>query len=280
VDADPRIAVEREDGMSATRERPPRLLVAFACLVSILLVAPTLVVIPMSFTNQQTFKFPPPGWSTKWYSRFFSDPEWYNAALLSLKVAAVVVVVSTVLGTVAALALNRGRGPWKGPVRALLLAPIIVPGVIFAIGIYYVFLRWHLANTFLGFVFAHSVLALPLVIIAVTASLAGFDEGLERAAASLGAGPIATFRQVTLPIILPGVLTGALFAFLTSFDEAIVSLFLSSQDNRTLPVQMFQSVTSNVDPTIAASSTMLVVLSTSVLFIGGIIISRRRVRSA
>jgi putative spermidine/putrescine transport system permease protein len=266
--------------MTARRERPPVLLVVFACVVAIVLVAPTLIVIPMSFTSEQTFAFPPEGWSTQWYENFFSDPEWYESALLSLKVAAVVVVLATTLGTIAAFALMRGRGPWKTPTRALLFAPIIVPGVIIAISVYYVFLKWNLVTTFRGFVFAHTVLAIPLVILPVSASLAGFDRGLERAATSLGASPFAAFRQVTLPIILPGVLTGALFAFLTSFDEAIVSLFISGPAVRTLPVQMYGSVTASVDPTIAAASTMVIVVSTSLLFIAAIFLSRRRIRSA
>ncbi len=264
--------------MSVRAERPPRLLAAFACVVGLLLVAPTLIVVPMSFTNRQNFGFPPKGFSAEWYSRFFSDPDWYKAALLSLRVAAVVVVLSTALGTLAALSLYRGKGPWRTPARALLLAPIIVPGVITAIAVYYVFLRWHLTASFNGFVLAHTVLAIPLVIISVSASLAGFDEGLERAAASLGAPPFATFRRVTLPLIMPGVLTGGLFAFLTSFDEAIVSLFLSGPGERTLPVQMYQSITAAVDPTIAAASTMLIVLSTTLLFVVGIVASRRRTR--
>jgi putative spermidine/putrescine transport system permease protein len=261
-------------------DKKPRVLSAFASLVAVLLVAPTLVVIPMSFTNQANFTFPPPGLSTRWYHNFFTDPEWYQAAILSLKVAGVVVVLATTLGTLAALALTRGSGWWRTPARALLIAPIIVPGVVAAIGIYYVFLKWHLTGHFIGFVLAHTILAIPLVIIAVTASLASFDEGLERAAASLGANKFATFRSVTMPLILPGVLTGALFAFLTSFDEAIISLFLSVPGSRTLPVQMFQSVTNSVDPTIAASSTMLIVVSTSLLFIAGIVASRRRLKHA
>jgi len=266
--------------MSPRRDRSPVLLVAFAWLVGVLLVAPTLIVIPLSFTDQQNFSFPPDGWSTKWYRNFFQNPEWYESALLSLRVAVVVVLLATVLGTVGAFALVRGRGIWRTPARALLIAPVIVPGVIVAIAIYYIFLRWHLTQTYLGFVLAHTVLAIPLVILAVNASLAGFDEGLERAAASLGAGPVATFFRVTLPMIMPGVLTGALFAFLTSFDEAIISLFLAGPGQRTLPVQMFQSITASVDPTIAAASTMVIVLSTALLFIAGIVASRRRIRRA
>lgn len=261
---------------AAGRGRP--LLVAWCALLSVVLIAPTLVVVPMGFTSAQTFAFPPPGWSTRWYKSFFSNPQWYDAALLSLKVALIVVVLATVLGTAASLAVARGRGRWTGALRSLFLAPMIVPGVITAIGIYIVFLKWHLTETVLGFVLAHTMMALPLVIITVGASLQSLDRSLERAAASLGANPWRTFTGVTLPLIMPGMLTGALFAFLTSFDEAIISLFLSGPSNRTLPVQMYMSVTAEIDPTIAAASTMVIVTSTSLLLIAGIFASHRRTR--
>lgn len=263
---------------SAYTKRRPWALIAFCSLVSLVLVAPTLVVIPLSFTSGDTFAFPPSDWSTRWYTNFFEDPEWYNALFLSLKVGLLVVVFATVLGTLAAFALTRGAGIWITPSRIILLAPIIVPGVIVAIAVYYVFLRWHLTQTTMGFVLAHTVHAVPLVIVAVSASLAGFDRGLERAAASLGAGPASTFLRVTLPGIAPGILTGALFAFLTSFDEAIVSLFLSGPGVRTLPVQMYSSITDAVDPTIAAASTMGIAFSTSLLLIAGIVVTRRSAR--
>ena len=195
---------------AAGRGRP--LLVAWCALLSVVLIAPTLVVVPMGFTSAQTFAFPPPGWSTRWYKSFFSNPQWYDAALLSLKVALIVVVLATVLGTAASLAVARGRGRWTGALRSLFLAPMIVPGVITAIGIYIVFLKWHLTETVLGFVLAHTMMALPLVIITVGASLQSLDRSLERAAASLGANPWRTFTGVTLPLIMPGMLTGALFA--------------------------------------------------------------------
>jgi putative spermidine/putrescine transport system permease protein len=251
----------------------------FCVLVGILLVAPTLVVIPMAFTSAESFQFPPPGFSTRWFHEFFSDPNWMDAAVLSLKVAIVVSLLATALGTLASFALVRGRGPWRAPAQGFLLAPMIVPGVIVAIGIYAVFLKWKLTATFQGFVLAHLVLAIPLVIVPVSASLQTLDRRLEQAAASLGATPFATFRQVTLPLILPAMLTGALFAFLTSFDEAIVSLFISGPFDRTLPVQLYQSVTSSLTPTIAAASTLVIALSTSLRFIAAIIASRRRIKN-
>lgn len=263
--------------MNAVHERRP-FLGALCWLIGLFLVAPTLVAVPVSFTSGQTFKFPPPGFSTQWYEKFFSDPAWVDSAVLSLKVAAVVVVLSTTLGTLAAFALARSRGRWKASAQGFLLAPMIVPGVITAIAIYSVFLKWHLTETLMGFVLAHTVLAIPLVVISVRASLQTFDRRLEQAAASLGAGPWATWFHVTLPMIMPGVLTGALFAFLTSFDEAIVSLFLSGPTTRTLPVQLYRNMTQMVDVTVAAASTMVIVLSTSALFIGAIIASRRRTK--
>jgi putative spermidine/putrescine transport system permease protein len=267
--------------MAAADDRGRRpFLAGFCCLVALLLVAPTLVVVPMSFTEKNTFQFPPHGFTTHWYSKFFTDPDWFNAAILSLKVAGIVVVVATTLGTLAAFGLVRGRGWWKGPVQGLLLAPMIVPGVITAIAIYYVFLQWHLTATLLGYVFAHTVLALPLVIVPIGASLQTIDRRLEQAAASLGAKPVTTFLRVTLPLIAPAMLTGALFAFLTSFDEAIVSLFLAGPFSRTLPVQLYQSVTDSIDPTIAATSSMLIVVTTSVLFLVAIVVSRRRIGRA
>jgi putative spermidine/putrescine transport system permease protein len=176
----------------------------------------------------------------------------------------------------AAFALVRGTGWWRAPLNGFLLAPMIVPGVITAIAIYYVFLQWHLTATFLGFVLAHSVVALPFVVITVGTSLQGVDRRLERAAASLGAGPTATFFHVTLPLIAPGMLTGGLFAFLISFDEAIISLFLSGPFNRTLPVQLYQSVSTTLTPTIAAASTLIIAMSSAILLLTAIVASRRR----
>jgi putative spermidine/putrescine transport system permease protein len=250
--------------MSATKG-PSKLLIAAAVLIGVWLLAPMLVVIPMSLTDRRSLGFPPSGWSLQWYERFFTEEQWHGALLTSVQIALLVTVLATGFGTAAAFALVRGRFPGKGAVNALLLAPLVVPVVIVAIAVFGVYLRWQLSGTVLGFVMAHTALALPFVIITVSASLRGFDRRLELAAANLGASPATTFRKVTLPLILPGVLSGALFAFITSFDEVVVALFLQSPDVRTLPVQMFTSVTREVDPTIAAASTMILVLTTALL---------------
>lgn len=240
---------------------------SLASLVAVWLVAPALIVVPMSFTGVPTFQFPPPTWSTTWYERFFRESEWYGSLLTSLEVAAMVTVLATALGTAAALGLMRTTVRGKRVIGVFMLAPMIVPVVIAAIGIYGVFLRWHISGSLLGFVLAHTALALPFVVVAVSASLTTFDPQLERAAASLGASPAATFVRITLPNIRAGVLVGALFAFITSFDELVVALFMVSPTVRTLPVQMYASVTREIDPTIAASSTMIVILTTTLLLI-------------
>lgn len=248
-------------------------------LVAAWLVAPTLVVIPLSFTDKVSLTFPPTGWSTRWYANFFGDPAWTAALANSLLVGVLVAVVATTLGTAAAFGLTRwtnGRGAAAASV--LLLAPMIVPGIILAIGIYAVFLKLGLAGTLAGFVAAHTVLAMPFVVVSVTASLRTFDVRLETAAASLGAGRWATFRQVTLPLIMPGVVSGALFAFVTSFDEVVVSLFIQSPTLVTLPVQMYSSVTRETDPTLAAAATMILALTT-VLVGGGLTLAARRNRA-
>jgi putative spermidine/putrescine transport system permease protein len=243
----------------------------YCALVGLLMLLPVLIVVPVSFSSIRSLRFPPPGWSTKWYETLFTSPEWQLAASTSVRVAVVVTVLATVLGTMAALGLAGSRGRWVAGVRGLLIAPMIIPGVIVAVGIYYVFLRWRLTENYLGFVLAHTMLAIPIVIITVSASLQTFDQQLIKASQSLGAGPVTTFRSVTLPLILPGVLTGALFAFLTSFDESIVSLFLSGPGIRTLPIQIFQSVTSALEPTIAAASTLLLVLTTVMMIVFAVI---------
>lgn len=253
------------------------LLIAYSVMVGMVLLLPTLVVVPVSFSDQKSLRLPK-GFSTQWYENFFTDPGWYDAAILSLRVGIVVAVIATVLGTAAALGLNRALGSWKGAARGLLLAPIIVPGVITAIGIFYVFLKLGLTQSYWGFVFAHTVMAIPFVIVTVTASLSGFDHQLVKAAQSLGARPWSAFRQVMLPLIAPGVITGALFAFLTSFDEAIITLFLSGPFTRTSPVKIYQSVTQEFDPTVAAASTLLLGVTTLLMIFIGVLSAMRERR--
>ncbi|WP_409181240.1 ABC transporter permease [Amycolatopsis sp. VS8301801F10] len=237
-------------------------------LVAFVLVAPTLVVIPMSFGAGSTFEFPPKDWSWHWYAEFFTSKQWLAALANSVQVGLLAAALATVLGVAAALALDRMRG---GVVRQLLMAPMILPGVVVAVAIYGVFLRWQLNGTMLGFVLAHAVLGLPFVLTSVRTSLAGYDPTMEKAAASLGAPRLTTLRKVVLPIIAPGVLSGFVFAFATSFDEVVVALFLQTPAIKTLPVKMYESIVLEIDPTIAAASSLIVVFTTLLLFVPAVL---------
>ncbi|PTM94190.1 ABC transporter permease [Mycoplana dimorpha] len=254
------------------------LLGLFCLLVALLLLAPTLVVIPMSFNGNKSLAFPPVGFSWQWYDNFFTNPDWTTSFTNSLIIALIVAVVATVVGTLAAFGVTRAAARTGGLLRALLITPMVVPGVVLAIGIYAVYLDTHLVGTVTGFVLAHTMLAIPFVLIAVQANLEVFDRRLETAAASLGAGRLTVFRTVTLPLILPGVLSGALFAFITSFDEIIVALFITSPYLKTLPVQIYTSITRDADPTVAAVGTLLF-LATSLIIIAGLLIGTRRGRT-
>ncbi|GLR50981.1 ABC transporter permease [Shinella yambaruensis] len=257
----------------------PRVLLGLFCLlVAVLLLAPTLVVIPMSFNGNKSLAFPPVGFSWQWYDNFFRNPDWTTSFSNSLIIALIVAVVATVVGTLAAFGVSRAAARTGGLLRALLITPMVVPGVVLAIGIYAVYLDTHLVGTVTGFVLAHTMLAIPFVLIAVQASLEVFDRRLETAAASLGAGRLTVFRTVTLPLILPGILSGALFAFITSFDEIIVALFITSPYLKTLPVQIYTSITRDADPTVAAVGTLLF-LATSLIIIAGLLLGMRRART-
>lgn len=229
--------------------------------VLVFLVAPIAVVVALSFSSASYLTFPPPAFGLRWYREYLGSRDWLAATWLSLEVAAAVVVLSTVLGTLATLGLVRLPRAARMLATGLILSPLIMPVIIVAIGIYYAFARYGLVGTPLGLVLAHTCLAVPFVVTSVGASLAGFDRRLEQAALSLGATPWGTFRQVTLPLILPGVLVGALFAFITSFDELVVSLFLSGANAVTLPRRMWEDLRYALDPTIAAVSSLTIVLT-------------------
>jgi putative spermidine/putrescine transport system permease protein len=237
-------------------------------IVGIILLAPTLVVIPMSFSAGNTFQFPPSEWSIRWYESFFTSVKWQRALQNSITIGLIVMVVATVLGTAASIAIHRHRGRRLAAAgQGLLTLPLAVPNIVIAVAIYMVFLQWGLSGSVLGFVMAHTVLAIPFVLVAVGASLSQFDRRLTDAGASLGAAPPSVFRRITLPLILPGVLSGAVFAFVTSFDEVVVALFLKSPRLTTLPALMYDSVTLEIDPTIAAASSIVVVATSLVILI-------------
>ena len=252
----------------SAKQRPSFATILLWILVAIILlylVFPVFVVVPVSFSSAKYLQFPPPGWSLQWYQNYFERPGWVPATFVSIQVAIMTTVLATVLGTAASLALVRGRFPGRDVVNSFIVSPLVVPGIIVAIGIYFVFAQWKLVGNVAGLALAHTALALPFVVTNVSATLHGFDERLEYAAMNLGANRWETFRRVTLPIIRPGVFAGALFAFITSFDELIVALFISGTGAVTLPRKMWDSLRQEIDPTIAAVSTVLIVFSVLVL---------------
>lgn len=249
--------------------RQPRrlLLVALGSLTVFFLVAPTLVIVPMSFTASNSLTFPPEGFSVRWYEKMVTDPQWSTGFVNSAQVAFLTAILATALGTLAALGTVRGRFPGRSAVNALILTPLIVPVIIVAIGMFAIFVRWKLSGSLVGLVLAHTALAMPFVVVNVAASLRTIDRNLELAAQSLGANPSRTFSRITLPLILPGVLAGGLFAFITSWDEVVVSIFLTSARFRTLPVEMWEQVRQVVDPTVAAVATTVLAVTTTVLLL-------------
>ena len=247
----------------------------FSIIIIAWLVLPTLVIVPISFNAAPSLDFPPKGWSLQWYEKFFTDPTWLRALGNTIQIALLTTVAATTLGILAALGLAKLRFKGKALLENYFLMPMIVPGIVIAIGLYSLFLKMGLLGTILGFVFAHTVLALPLVIVNVMASLQGVDPRLEQASASLGAGRARTFFSVTLPLIVPGVTAGALFAFVTSFDEIVLSLFIQNPYLQTLPVKIFTSMTQTTDPTVAAVA-VITMLTSIVIILGMQLIGRRR----
>lgn len=250
----------------ASRVSPARIaLMALTALILLYLVFPVFVVIPVSFSSAKYLQFPPPGFSLQWYDNYFSRRDWTDPTILSLWVGAATALFATILGTAASLALVRGRFWGRDALNSFLVSPLIIPTIIVAIGIYFFYARLQLIGKPFALILAHTAIALPFVVINVSATLYGFDERLEYAAMNLGANRWQTFRSVTLPIIRPGVFAGALFAFITSFDELIIALFVSGTSAVTLPRKMWDGLRMEIDPTIAAVSTLLIVTSVVVL---------------
>lgn len=236
-------------------------------LIGIFLIAPILLVIPMSFSSVSYLQFPPPGFSWRWYIQFFTDSSWLQPALQSFQIAIMSMLVATVLGTLASFGLVRGKFFGRQALFTLLISPMIVPIIIIAVAVYAFFSRLHLTDTVVGVVIGHTIVAVPFVILAVSASLRSFDESMERAARVLGASPLKAFFKVTFPLIKPGVISGALFAFIRSFDETVVSIFLCSIEVKTLPKRMWEGIRTEVTPIIASVSTLLIFFSLVLLII-------------
>lgn len=237
----------------------------FCVLVLVCLVLPILAIIPISFTSDTMLSYPMPSLSFRWYLEFFNSVMWTLSMKNSFIIAFATTFVATALGTVAALGLTMSDFPFKGVVTGMMIMPMVVPIVISAVGIYFFFASVGLTSTYLGMILAHTALATPFVVITVTATLQGFNRNQVRAGSSLGASPVTVFFKITLPQILPGVISGALFAFVTSFDEVVVALFIAGSEQYTLPRQMFAGIREKYNPTIAAVATMMIIVSIALL---------------
>ncbi|WP_299826033.1 ABC transporter permease [uncultured Roseobacter sp.] len=240
--------------------------------ILIFLITPILVVMPLSFNAEDFFtftpemlRFDPAGYSLKHYEDFFTNSDWQGALANSVRIAPMATLLSVSFGTLAAIGLSQPHVPFRRAIMAILISPMIVPLIISAAGMYFFYSRIGLQGTYMGVVLAHAALGIPFVIITVTATLVGFDNSLTRAAANMGAGPVTTFFRVQMPLILPGVISGGLFAFITSFDEVVVVLFVGSAGQKTLPWQMFTGLREQISPTILAVATILVIISIALL---------------
>jgi putative spermidine/putrescine transport system permease protein len=241
---------------------------AICAAIFFFLIFPLLVIVPLSFNAVPFFTFTkemlaldPAGYSLKWYDDFFTNLNWQGAVWNSFYIAFFATILSTFFGTLAALGLSRPHMPYKTLIMSVLISPMIVPLIISAAGMFFFYSRVGLQGTHLGVILAHAALGTPFVVITVTATLVGFDNSLIRAAQNLGASPPTVFFKIIVPLILPGVISGALFAFITSFDEVVVVLFVGSFNQRTIPWQMFSGIREQISPTILAVATLMVLVS-------------------
>ncbi len=234
---------------------------AFALALAIFLVLPILAIVPAAFSDQSFIRLPPESWSMRWWGDFFADVSWRRSLLTSLQVAVCAALLSIVLGTSAAMAIARLRGRLRALVMALFIGPVIVPVIVLAVALYSVGRMTGLVGTVTGLVIGHAMLSLPYVVLNVGVSLRGLDPRLPMAAAGLGAGPFRVFRTVTLPAIMPGVLGGAVFAFVTSFDEVVLSIFLTGPTTTTLPVRIWEAIRIEFTPVLAVAGTVMIGLA-------------------
>ncbi|BCP54842.1 ABC transporter permease [Kaistia sp. 32K] len=255
----------------------PRGVMRFGALLLVaILVLPALVVVPVSFSSGSIIAFPLPGLSLHWYGEALASGAWRDALGNSLRVGIASALIATLIGTAAALGIDRLRGRARVLALLAILLPLVVPIVILALGAYFALATVSLSNSLTGLVIFHSALGLPFVTLSVVASLQSFDRTLWRAAASLGAGPLTAFRRVMLPIIAPGVAAGAVFAFATSLDEVVIASFVTAPSQRTLPLQMFSGIKENTGPIVTAVATLLLLLS--ITFLVAVEALRRRSR--
>jgi len=245
---------------------------AICGLILFFLIAPIIIIIPLSFNagfylsfTEKMLSLDPAGFSTQWYQEFFNDQKWIDGIKNSFFIAILSAMISTALGTLAALGLSRPEMPFRKFFMALLISPMIVPLIVSALGMYFFLVSVGLGSTYTGIILSHAVLGTPFVVITVTATLSGFDQSLIRAGLNLGAKPSTVFFKIIMPLILPGVISGALFAFITSFDEVVVINFVGTTEQQTIPQVMFRGLRENISPTILAVATILVGISVALL---------------
>ncbi len=255
-------------------------LYVFSAAVFLYLIAPVFIVVPISFSDYKFLQFPPERWSLRWYENYFTSSKWINSTIDSAIVAPLVVAFSVPLGVLGAYSLVRGRYPGKNLVSALTIFPLIVPQLVTAVAIYFLYVQLKLIGTVPGFVLAHSVLAFPFTVVIMTATLRGIDETLERAAMSCGARRLTVLRRITFPLAMPGIVTSAFFSFLISFDELLVAMFIGTARFTTLPKRMWNSVRGEVDPTIAVVATLLIVMTIVIICLAALIGHRLKKRTA
>ncbi|MCV3211362.1 ABC transporter permease [Mesorhizobium sp. YC-39] len=252
-------------------------LLGFTALVAGFLLLPVVFIVLLSFGSSRWLAFPPPGWTLKWYQELFADPAWLDAALTSARIATMTAILAVAIGLLASFALVRGQFAGREILRGLLLTPMVLPVVVFAIAIYAFFLRLGLGGTTIGFVIAHTVLALPFAIIPIATALEGFDRSIEDAAIVCGASPLEARLRITLPSIRIGIFSAAIFSFLASWDEVVVAIFMASPSLQTLPVKIWGSLRSDLSPVIAAASSLLVGLTLALMVVTALL--QRKVRT-
>ncbi|AZO59736.1 MAG: ABC transporter permease subunit [Mesorhizobium sp.] len=249
-------------------------LAGFTALIAAFLLLPVVFIVLLSFGSSRWLAFPPPGWTLKWYHELLADPAWVDAALTSAKIAAMAAILAVLIGLLASFSLVRGEFRGRQFLRGLLLTPMVLPVVVFAIAIYAFFLRIGLAGTTIGFVIAHTILALPFAIIPIATALEGFDKSIEDAAIVCGASPLQARLRITLPSIRIGIFSAAIFSFLASWDEVVVAIFMASPTLQTLPVKIWGSLRADLSPVVAAASSLLVGLTLALMIVTALL--RRR----
>ena len=247
----------------------------FAGLVVFFLIAPLVVILPLAFTSSAFLTYPIPSFSLRWFEELVVNSVWSRAILNSLIVAGATTALATVLGTLAALGLRSQNLKMKSQIRTLFLLPMVVPAVVLGVGMQALFVRFGINSTYLSVIVAHTVIAMPFVVISVSGALSGIDHRVERAAESLGAPPAKVFRLVTLPLAMPGVLSGAALAFATSLDEVVLTLFVAGPNQRTLARQMFSTLRENISPAIAAAA-FIIIIGTMLIALALLLTRRKR----